>query len=139
MTVSLKQLRPYMLDNAEVLAVVLEEKLRPDIVEAIDFVRGEMIWMEKHMWRRKGIRPRCPTVSRPVTDVLDETLKAYALAHPNEPQHLIGPKFGVSGARVNEALNGKLPIRKIRRPAPTMVRKILNDEYPLQSGQAAAF
>ena len=119
MTISQTQMRPYLLDIAEMLAVYLEdEKLRSDQAEFIDFVRTELIWFEKHMYRRKGIRPRAPTQSQPMTDVLDHTLRAYALSHPNLTQQKVGQKFNVSSARVNEALNGKLPQRKIKRPGP---------------------
>jgi hypothetical protein len=120
MTISQTQMRPYLLDIADMFLVYLEDKrLPPDAVEFIDFVRCELIWFEKHMHRRKGIRPRAPTSSRRITEVLNHQLYMYALNHPKMTQQQIGHHFKVSGARVNEALNGKLPQTPIKRPGPT--------------------
>jgi len=62
MTTSIKQLRPYILDHADILAVVLEDEaqMRPDHVEMLEIVRDALIWSEKQMYRRHG-----PPTGRP--------------------------------------------------------------------------
>jgi hypothetical protein len=135
MTVSIQQLRPYMLDIADMFLVYLEDKRLPaDAVEFIDFVRYELIWIEKQLYRRKGIRPRAPSKSPPMTLELRMRLRRDALAHPELTQQEIANRHGVNtGGRVNEALNGKLSQRKIKRPGPTGLTNMPDsDIHPLR-------
>lgn len=125
MTTSIKQLRPYILDHADILAVVLEDEatMRPDHVEMLEIVRDAMIWSEKQLYRRHGPRPRAPSTSR--KGVPYSVLRKAAWDNPHLPQHEIAAKFRVSGGRVNEALNGRLPQRKIVRPGSARMERIL--------------
>jgi hypothetical protein len=85
MTTSIKQLRPYMLERADLIAVVLEEELRYDIAEILEIVRDDMIWMEKQMYRRHGPRPRAPSTSNKHVPL--RVLREAAWDHPHLPQH----------------------------------------------------
>ena len=125
MTTSIKQLRPYILDHADILAVVLEDEaqMRPDHVEMLEIVRDALIWSEKQMYRRHGPRPRAPSTSR--KDVPLRVLREAAWDNPRLPQHEIAAMFRVSGGRVNEALHGRLSQRRIIRPGSQRMERIL--------------
>ena len=106
----------------------MKEQLRPDIADIIDIVYTELLWFEKHMHRRKGIRPRAPNKSPPMTLELRWRLRRDALAHPELTQQEIANRNGVNtGGRVNEALNGKLPQNKIIRPGSRRLKRRPDD------------
>ena len=121
MTIETPALRSFLLDLSKVLEVVLEDEqfIRPDIAETIDTVRDGILLVERHMYRRHGARKRAPTKSVSVTPGLLREIRHYAFQYPHLTQHEIGTIFKVNSGRVNEAINGKLPHRIIRRPGVT--------------------
>lgn len=56
--------------------------------------------------RRPPVRPRAPRSAPPMTTVMAEFLRNYALSNPTLSHREIGQRFGIDGGRVSEALHG---------------------------------